>query len=78
MCGPFFTRKPLFQNKKFLDDTFFLLSSYFHTHPITITLLLQILGDGYMGRANLKFWGDRLPSPLKSPPMTKTFVATNA
>src|SRR6218665_3396689 len=37
----------LFQNKKFINHTFFLLSSYFHTHPIT--LLLEILGGRIHG-----------------------------
>jgi len=62
--GPFFSKKSLFQ-KKFLDDTFFLLSSYFRTHPTT--LFLKILG----GRMHLppptsNFWGK---VPPKSPPM---------
>src|SRR6218665_2443311 len=41
----------------------FLLTSYFHTHPIT--LLLEILGGRIHGPSpHLKLWGDR---PLQSP-----------
>ena len=63
-----FYEKAISQNKKFLHDTFFLLSSYFHTRPIT--LLLEILGwGGCMGcPPTSNFWGDRPPGPLTSPP----------
>src|SRR6218665_1957922 len=62
--------RPLFQRKTSFV-TPFLFSSYFHTHPVT--LLLQIF-EGTHGRMhgpspNLKFLGDRPPSPPKSPPM---------
>src|SRR6218665_1846716 len=54
----FLAEKPVFQNITFLHDTL-LVSSYFATHPITLGLLLQILGD--------------VPPVLpKSPPMTVT------
>jgi len=53
---PFLDEKRLFQ-KNFLLATFLLVCSYFATLPIT--LLLQILGDGCMGR----------PPSSKSPPM---------
>ena len=62
--GPFRYEKSLFQNEKFLHDTF-ILSSYFHTHPIT--LLLEILRDGCMGRPHLKCFGGRLQSPVSLP-----------
>src|SRR6218665_1872581 len=46
----------------------FLFSSYFTTHPIT--LLLEILGDGCMGRPPPPILeGPFPPAPLKSPPM---------
>src|SRR6218665_3777540 len=47
----------------------FLLCSYFHAHPTT--LLLQILGGPMHGPSpHLKFfWGDRPPSPPRSPPL---------
>src|SRR6218665_2297573 len=57
--------KPLFQNNKFLDDTcMFLLTLYFHTHPLT--LLLEILRGRIHGPSphpNLKLWG---PFPYSS------------
>ena len=57
-------RKPLFQNKKLL---LLLLSSYFHTRPIT--LLLEILGNGYMGRPPSQiFWETVPPAPLSLRP----------
>src|SRR6218665_808027 len=57
----FLDEKPLFQNKKFLHDTHFLVTSYFARRPIT--LLLEIWRDGCMGRP-LTFFGDR---PSSSP-----------
>src|SRR6218665_3126118 len=54
-------KKPSF-NKKFLDDTYFLLSSSFRAHPTT--LLLKIFGvTNAWDVPHLKFWGDRPPSP---------------
>src|SRR6218665_3701872 len=63
----FFTKKPLFQNKNLLHETFFLLSSYFHTHPIT--QLLEILGGRMHGRPHLNFGRNLPPVPPKSQPM---------
>src|SRR6218665_433213 len=56
-------KKPSF-NKKFLDDTYFFLSSSFRAHPTTI--LLKILGGPRHGPApHLKFLGGPSPqSPL--------------
>src|SRR6218665_46316 len=46
----------------------FSLCSYFHAHPTT--LLLKILGGPMHGPSpHLKFWGDRPPSPPRSPPL---------
>src|SRR6218665_4155548 len=45
----------------------FSLCSCFHAHPTT--LLLKILEDQCMGGPHLKFWGDRPPSPPRSPPL---------
>src|SRR6218665_942674 len=46
----------------------FSLCSCFHAHPTT--LLLKILGGQCMGGPpHLKFWGDRPPSPPRSPPL---------
>src|SRR6218665_2595718 len=48
----------------------FSLCSYFHTHPTT--LLLKILGGPMHGPSpHLKFWGDRPPSPHRSPPLSR-------
>src|SRR6218665_630933 len=51
--------------KEFLDDTFFLLCSYFRAHPTT--LLLKNIGEGRMHGSSptSNFWGDRPPSPPK-------------
>src|SRR6218665_3034660 len=53
--------KPIFQTKNSLM-TLFLLSSHFRTHPIT--LLLEILGNGCMGRSPPQILRDRPPVPL--------------
>src|SRR6218665_3963860 len=45
----------------------FLLYSYFRALPTT--LLLQLLGDGCMGRPPPQILGDRPPSPPRSPPL---------
>src|SRR6218665_299133 len=51
----------------------FLLDSYFHAHPTT--LLLKILGGPMHGPSpHLKLWGDRPPSPPRSPPLVETDV----
>src|SRR6218665_724567 len=56
-----------FQNIKFLHDTFFLLSSYFHTHPIT--LLLEIFGGRMHGPSPTSNFGRTVPqSPLSLRP----------
>src|SRR6218665_1176737 len=48
--------------------TQFSLCSCFHAHPTT--LLLIILGGPMHGRSpHLNFWGDRPPSPPRSPPL---------
>ena len=63
-----FFRKNLYFAKKLLRLTFFLTTSHFPAHPIT--QLLQILGGRMHGPSpNFKLWGDRAPSPPKSPPM---------
>src|SRR6218665_3592492 len=59
---PFLDEKNLYLRTNFFFVTPFLLSSYFHTLPIT--LLLQILGGRIHGTdtwavPHLKFWGDR-------------------
>jgi len=41
------TTKPLFENKNFIRDPFF--SQFVLCHALTVTLLLEILGDGGMG-----------------------------
>jgi len=63
--GSFLYEKPLFRKKvqKFLHDTFLKLSSYFHTHPIT--LLLEILGGRMHGpSSHLKFLWGTVPLPI--------------
>jgi len=61
----------LMKNLYFRTNNFFmiifLLSSYFHMHPIT--LLLEILGGRMHGLSPPQILGDRLPVPPKSPPM---------
>src|SRR6218665_3611572 len=48
--------------------TQFSLCSCFHAHPTT--LLLKILGGPMHGRSpTSNFWGDRPPSPPRSPPL---------
>jgi len=48
--------------------TSFILSSHFRMHPIT--LLLEIWGDGCMGRPPPHFFGGAVPPvPHKSPPL---------
>src|SRR6218665_847668 len=62
---PFFTTKSVLSTTKFLDDTYFSLSSSFRAHPTT--LLLKILGGPMHGPSpHLKFGGDR---PPRSPPL---------
>src|SRR6218665_1282956 len=53
-------KKPSF-NKKFLDDTYFLLCSSFRAHPTT--LLLKIVGGPMHGPSPPQILGDRPPSP---------------
>src|SRR6218665_2793155 len=72
MYDPFFTRKsPISENNYFLDDTFFLLCSYFRAHPTT--LLLKILGGGRMhGPSPTSIFGGPSPqSPYRPPPMSR-------
>src|SRR6218665_2951647 len=58
----FFTTKNPLSTKKFLDDTYFFLSSSFRAHPTTLHVLLKILGGPMHGPSpHLKFWGDRPP-----------------
>src|SRR6218665_3407389 len=54
------TKESSISDAKIVDDTFFLLSSYFRKH--LLKLLLQILGDEYLKY----FVGDRSPSPSLS------------
>src|SRR6218665_1918147 len=56
-------QKALFQLKKFLVDTYFLLSSSFRARPTTLGLLLKILGDQCMGRPPPQIFGEPSPSP---------------
>src|SRR6218665_740905 len=50
------------------ENHHFSLCSYFHAHPTT--LLLKILGGPmHVPSPHLKFWGDRPPSPPRSPPL---------
>src|SRR6218665_4139265 len=67
----FLAKKPLFP-RKIPSSHIFKISSYFQIH--LITLLLEILGVGYMGRPlPLNILGRQShPSPLKSPPMTSS------
>src|SRR6218665_4136427 len=58
----FFFTKNLYFRTKHSFVTPFSLSSYFHTHPIT--LLLEILG-GRMHEPSPQIWGDRPPSRPK-------------
>src|SRR6218665_1569898 len=51
------------------ENHHFSLCSYFHAHPTTL-LLKIILGDQCIGRPPNKFWGDRPPSPPRSPPLS--------
>src|SRR6218665_2500246 len=53
--------------KKFLDDTYFLLSSCFHAHPTT--LLLKILGGPMHGPSPTSNFGGPPPSPLGLRPL---------
>src|SRR6218665_737680 len=63
---PFLHNKKLSFNKKFLDDTYFLLCSSFRAHATT--LLLKILGGPMHGSSpHLKFWGTVPPVPHRSP-----------
>ena len=77
MYDPFFTRKtPISENNYFLDDTFFLLCSYFRAHPTT--LLLKILGGRMHGPSPPQYLGDRPPSPpigLRPCPDRSVFTA---
>src|SRR6218665_1622229 len=51
----------------------FVFSSYFHTHPLGLTLLLQILGGRMHGPSPCTSnFGGRPPVSPKSPPMPKT------
>src|SRR6218665_365566 len=61
---PFLTRKASISEQKIPCLHLFLLSLYLHTHPVT--LLLEMFGDGYMGRPHLKFWEG--PSPISFRP----------
>jgi len=71
ICDLFLAKKPLFQNKTLLH--LFLVCSYFATHPIT--LLLEILGDGCVGRPpTSNFGGPSLPVPPKFLPMTTHWI----
>ena len=59
---PFFTTKSPLSTEKFLDDTYFLLSSSFRAHPTT--LLLKIFGEtNAWAVPRPQIWGDRPPSP---------------
>src|SRR6218665_2023991 len=50
------------------ENHHFSLCSYFHAHPTT--LLLKILGGPMHGPSpTSNFWGDRPPSPPRSPPL---------
>src|SRR6218665_1515828 len=70
---PFLAEKPLFQKETFLHNTFFLLSSYFATHPIT--LLLEILGRRMHGPSPPpQILGDRPPAPLSLRPWSMSCV----
>ena len=66
LYGPLL-KKRLFQKRIPLWHHF-LLCSYFRAHPTT--LLLKILGGRMHGPSpHLKFWGERPPSPSRSPPL---------
>src|SRR6218665_115736 len=57
-----------------MKNTFFLLCSYFRAHPTT--LLPKILGGRMHGPSPPQIWGERPPSPPRSPPLgtiTKQF-----
>src|SRR6218665_17807 len=65
---PFFTTKNTFK-KEFLDDTYF-FTLFELSPPFTQHYFSKYWGDQCMGRPHLKFWGDRPPSPPRSPPLT--------
>src|SRR6218665_306079 len=72
MKGLFLDEKHLYFRKN-SSSHLFLLSSYFHTHPVT--LLPQILGGRMHGPSpRLTFWGNGPPSPPMSPPMVRPAV----
>ena len=58
--------KTSISEQKFLLETS-LVSSYFTSHPITVTVLFEIFGDACMGRPPPQILGGRLPSLPKSP-----------
>src|SRR6218665_1108491 len=63
---PFLPRKTTISEKNSFM-TPFLLCSYFHAHPTT--LLLKILGGRAWAVPPPQIWGDRPPSPSRSPPL---------
>src|SRR6218665_1775071 len=69
----FQNQKPLFQDKKFLLETFFLVRTYFASHPITV--LLRMLGGRMHGPSSTSNLGALPSSPSQSLPVLITISA---
>jgi len=72
-----FLTKNLDFRKKFLLETFFLVGSYFASHPITVGPTYQTIGGRMLGPSPTSkfFWGPSLQSPISLRPCQWLWIA---